>query len=229
MPDTTTDPVPGLIEFETDRLRLRQWRESDLAPFAALNADPQGRLYFPDCMSREASDVMANRCRDLIATRGWGFWVVERKADAASDAVFLGMVGLGIPADNLPFMPCVEVGWRLARAHWGQGYATEAARGALQIGFERLGLAEIVAFTTLTNHPSQAVMARLGMARDEAGDFDHPALAEGHPLRRHCLYRLAREAWQAALRAGRPALRQSAASAHGGASGKPVLIAGENE
>lgn len=181
------------IEPETARLRLRQWRESDRAPFAALNADPEICRYLPAALTREESDAMADRCRDGIAARGWGLWAVERKADAA----FIGMVGLNVPGYDLPFNPCVEIGWRLARAYWGQGYATEAASGALRAGFERLGLDEVVAFTALGNAPSQAVMARLGMRRDDQGGFDHPGVPAGHPLRAHCLYRLAREAWLA--------------------------------
>ena len=91
----------------------------------------------------------------------------------------------------------VEKGWRLVRSAWGRGYATEAARAALAFGFERAGLEEIVSFTVPGNGPSWAVMERLGMARDPADDFDHPAIAAGHPLRRHVLYRLRRRAWSA--------------------------------
>ncbi|MBB2916732.1 GNAT family N-acetyltransferase [Cupriavidus alkaliphilus] len=181
------------IAFETGRLRLRQWRDEDLAPFAALNADAQVMRYFPAPLSRAESDAMAGRCRSLIAQNGWGVWVAERTADDT----FLGFVGLHEPAATLPFAPCVEIAWRLARHAWGQGYATEAARGALAYGFSRLGLDEIVAFTTLANARSRAVMERLGMRQDAVG-FDHPALPPQHPLRPHCLYRLPRAAWQAA-------------------------------
>ncbi|MBB3011574.1 GNAT family N-acetyltransferase [Cupriavidus alkaliphilus] len=181
------------IAFETGRLRLRQWRDEDLAPFAALNADARVMRYFPASLSRAESDAMAGRCRSLIAQNGWGVWVAERRADDT----FLGFVGLHEPAATLPFAPCVEIAWRLARHAWGQGYATEAARGALAYGFSRLGLDEIVAFTTLANARSRAVMERLGMRQDAVG-FDHPALPPQHPLRPHCLYRLPRAAWQAA-------------------------------
>ena len=181
------------IAFETERLRLRQWREADYAPFAALNADAQVMRYFPAPLTRVESDAMADRCRSLIAAQGWGVWVVERKADG----VFLGFVGLHEPTAALPFAPCVEIAWRLAQHAWGSGYATEAARGALAWGFERLGLDEIVSFTTLANARSRAVMERLGMREDAVG-FEHPALPPGHPLRPHCLYRLPRRVWQAA-------------------------------
>lgn len=185
-------PHTPLIEPETPRLRLRQWRAADHAPFAALNADPRVMAHFPAPLSREASDAVAQRCEALIAERGWGFWAVETKADGE----FIGFVGLHVPIAELPFSPCVETGWRLATAHWGRGYATEAARAALRVGFETLGLDEIVAFTALSNRPSMAVMERLGMRRD-AATFEHPAVPEGHALRTHCLYRLGREDWQA--------------------------------
>ncbi len=182
-----------LIEPETPRLRLRQWRESDLAPFAALVADPQVMEFFPATLSREESDALVARFVERIAQNGWGFWAAEHKESGE----LIGFTGLNAPAYPLPFSPCVEIGWRLARQWWGQGLASEAARASLAVGFERLGLDEIVSFTALPNRRSSAVMRRLGMREDPAGAFDHPLLAEGHPLRRHCLYRLDRAAWQA--------------------------------
>ena len=121
-----------------------------------------------------------------MADRGWGVWAVER----LEDQQFIGIVGLHVPQAELPFSPCVEIMWRLARHAWHQGLATEAARAALAVGFDHVKLADIVAFTTTSNLPSQALMERLGMERDLAGDFAHPALPEGHPLRAHVLYRL---------------------------------------
>ena len=123
------------IAFETERLRLRQWREADYAPFAALNADAQVMRYFPAPLTRVESDAMADHCRSLIAAKGWGVWVAERKADGD----FLGFVGLHEPTAALPFAPCVEIAWRLARHAWGSGYATEAARGALAWGLSGWG------------------------------------------------------------------------------------------
>ncbi|KAA3654178.1 MAG: N-acetyltransferase [Proteobacteria bacterium] len=180
----------GLIELESRRLRLRQWRAADRAPFAALNADPAVMAHFPAPLTRQASDAMLARCAELIVMRGWGFWALERKADGA----FIGLAGLHVPDARLPCAPCVEIGWRLAAAYWGQGYATEAAGAALAVAFDRLGLDEVVSFTTLTNTRSQAVMQRLGMR--PAGCFAHPALAEDSPLRTLCLYRLSRTRWQ---------------------------------
>lgn len=181
-----------MIQLETSRLRLRPWRDEDFAPFAALNADPQVMAHFPATLDRAESDVLAARCQSLIEAQGWGFWATEIKASGD----FIGFVGLHRPIAELPFSPCIEIGWRLARPFWGQGYASEAARAALSFAFNDLALAEVVAFTSLENRRSQAVMERLGMRRAE--NFEHPALPPGHPLREHCLYRLAVSAWQPA-------------------------------
>ena len=197
MTDDRTQNPPHLIEFDTPRLRLRQWRESDLAPFFALACDPQVMEFLLPLPTRAESDAAANRAKALVAQNGWGFWAVERK----DTGEFIGFTGLNVPMATLPFSPCVEIGWRLARASWGQGFATEAARGALQVGFEQLGLDEIVAFTAEGNVRSAAVMERLGMHEDVAGAFDHPAVPEGHVLRRHRLFRIDRAAWRAAHRA----------------------------
>lgn len=172
--------------LSTERLRLRPWREADFAPFAAMNADPAVMEHFPAVQAREESDAAARRIRDGIESRGWGLWAVE----VVGGEPFIGFTGLAMPTFEAPFVPCTEVGWRLARSAWGRGYATEAARAALRFGFGELGLEEIVSFTALTNRRSIAVMERLGMRRDI--EFDHPRIAEGSPVRRHVLYRLAR-------------------------------------
>ncbi len=176
-----------LIEFDTERLRLRQWCAADREPFAALNADLKVMEFFPALLSRRESDAMANRCEALIVERGWGLWAVE----TINTQEFIGFVGLHTPAPELPFSPCVEVGWRLVAKHWGKGYATEAARGALRVGFEQLGLPEIVSFTSVVNIRSRAVMERLGMC-DTEETFEHPNVPVGSALRKHCLYRLSR-------------------------------------
>jgi RimJ/RimL family protein N-acetyltransferase len=175
-----------IIELETERLLLRQWKPTDRAPFAAMNADPKVMRYFPAVLTRLESDAMADRCKALIAERGWGFWAVEHKATES----FIGFVGLHIPSTELPFSPCVEIGWRLAAAYWRQGYATEAANAALDVGFVQLQLSEMVAFTAVVNEPSIAVMHRLGM--HDSGTFEHPALPIGHPLKPHRLFRTQR-------------------------------------
>lgn len=178
-------------ELRTGRLWLRAWRDEDLAPFAAMNADPEVMRYFPGLMSREESDAMAGRIRSRMEAEGHGFWAVE----APGVADFVGFVGISRVAYEIPgITPCVEIGWRLAVPFWGRGYATEAARASLEFGFGTLDAEEIVAFTATGNRRSQAVMTRLGMTRDLQGDFEHPRVPVGHPIRPHVLYRLRRPA-----------------------------------
>ena len=176
------------IEPETARLRLRQWKTSDLAPFAAMSSDPRVMEFFPSTLNRSESDAIAEKCQALIAERGWGVWAVER----LDTSEFIGIVGLQTTAPEMPSSPCVEVLWRLARPHWGQGYATEAAAAALRVGFEALNLQEIVSFAVVNNYRSRAVMERLNMV-DSGQTFQHPAVPEGSHLREHCLYKISRE------------------------------------
>ena len=178
-----------MTAMRTPRLLLRPWRDTDLAPFAALNADPEVRRWFAGTLTREESDAQAARIQDDIATHGFGFWAAE----APGTAPFIGFVGLKHVTFAAPFAPAVEIGWRLARAHWGQGYATEAARAALAHAFGPLNLPEVVSFAVPGNLPSRRVMERIGMKRDPEGDFDYPLLPEGHPFRRTVLYRAARD------------------------------------
>ena len=161
--------------------------------FARLNADPVVMEHFPSPLTRLESDTFADRIEDHFETNGFGPWAVE----ARDEADFIGYVGLLVPNFEAHFTPAVEVGWRLARAYWGRGLATEAARAAVVDGFGRLGLSEIVSFTSPRNVRSIRVMERLGMIRNPLDDFDHPRLPDGHPLRRHVLYRLGRDAWLA--------------------------------
>ncbi len=172
--------------LRTPRLVLRSWRESDLAPFAELNADPRVMQHFPSVLTRAESDAMVTRLNDAITKRGFGFWAVEVQASEE----LIGFVGLSVPSFEAPFMPCVEIGWRIAFTHWGKGFASEGARASLDAAFGELGLAEVVSFTTITNERSKRVMERLGMRHDARDDFDHPLLPEGHALRRHVLYRI---------------------------------------
>lgn len=174
----------------TQRLCLRQWHRQDRQPFAALNADPKVMRYFPKCLNRQESDALAERCEILIRENGWGFWALEEQKTNN----FIGFVGLHKPAAKLPFQPCIEIGWRLARPAWKQGFASEAARAALDFGFKILKLNEIVAFTAIRNEPSIAVMKRLKMERDN-DLFKHPDLPAGSPLSKHCLYRLSKQSW----------------------------------
>jgi RimJ/RimL family protein N-acetyltransferase len=175
-------------DLRTERLWLRRWRPADRAPFRALNADPQVMQHFPGLLSAAESDALAQRIEQHFAEHGFGLWVV----DVTGVTPFAGYVGLSVPRFEAPFTPCVEIGWRLARSCWGRGYATEAARAVLAFGFEGLALGEIVSFTVPDNDRSRRVMERIGMSRNPDGDFEHPGLPDGHPLRRHVLYRIAR-------------------------------------
>jgi len=180
------------IEIRTSRLLLRQWRDEDREPYAALNTDLEVMRYFPGPQDRATSDRSIDAWSADIRERGWSNWAVEM-VDTGS---FVGFIGLSVPKRALPFMPCVELGYRLARKFWQQGLATEGARAALAAGFTQLGLEEIVSFTALLNEPSQAVMRRIGMV-NTGEDFEHPALPPGHPLRPHVLYKIKRAAWSA--------------------------------
>ncbi len=162
---------------------LRQWEDSDLESLAEMNADLDVMRYFLSPLTRSESLAMFNRLRAAIDHRGWGVWAVE------VDGRFAGMVGLHVPEWPLPFAPCTEILWRLRKEFWGKGIGYAAATQAMQYGFSKAGLAEIVAFTTPPNLRSIRLMERLGMKRDFPSDFDHPAVPEGHPLRRHILFR----------------------------------------
>jgi RimJ/RimL family protein N-acetyltransferase len=176
------------LELRTDRLLLRRWRSDDRVPFAALNADPRVMEHFPATLSRQESDGRAERIEAHFEKHGFGLWAVEISGVAS----FAGFLGLSIPGFEAHFTPCIEIGWRLAAEYWNHGYATEGARAALAFGFESLQAKEIVSSTVPANVRSRRVMEKLGMTRSPSDDFDHPVLPEGHPLRRHVLYRLAR-------------------------------------
>jgi ribosomal-protein-alanine N-acetyltransferase len=180
------DRVPAPEELFTDRLRLRRWQESDREPFAALNADPTVMEFYPARLSRAQSDATVERIAASFEQLGIGLWAVE----IMTTNTFAGYVGLLPATFDAHFTPAVEVGWRLARFSWGLGYATEAAGAAIADGFDRMGFDEIVSFTAVINRRSQRVMQKLGMTHDPGDDFDHPSVAEGHPLRPHVLYRL---------------------------------------
>lgn len=181
------------MAYSTERLLLREWRAEDHAPFAALNADPQVMLYLNGPLNRRQSDVVAERIKAHFAEHGFGVWAIELPGLAD----FIGFCGLAKPRFTAHFTPCVEIGWRLARSYWGNGYATEAARRALKAGFEDFALTGIFSFTVPENRRSRAVMERLGMRSDPADDFDHPFVPKGDPLCRHKLYRLTAEDYRA--------------------------------
>ncbi len=182
-----------LIETSTERLLLRAWRDTDLPALAALNADAEVMRHFPASLDAEQSAHLLARLRAHHEQYAFTFWALQRR-DSGELIGFIGLAQVGFEA---PFVPAVEIGWRLARAHWRQGYAGEAARAALAVAFEQLGLDEVVSFTVPANLPSQAVMRSIGMQRDPAGDFLHPRLPDGHPLQLHALHRIRREQWEA--------------------------------
>ncbi|KGM27710.1 GNAT family N-acetyltransferase [Photorhabdus luminescens] len=174
------------VVLETDRLIMRAWREEDRLPFCHLNNNAEVMEYFPATLTAEQSNTMVDTIiQRFEQQRGWGLWAVELKETGD----FIGFVGLNIPVAELPFSPCVEIGWRLDKPFWGKGYASEAARKALDFAFTQLKLEEIVAFTAISNLRSQKVMERLGMVKDE-NTFLHPLLPDGHPLHEHVLYRI---------------------------------------
>jgi len=174
--------------IRTPRLILREWRESDLDPFAAMSADPRVMEFFPSLLDRAQSANMIARWKAHFAEYGFGFLAVE--VPGVTD--FVGLCGMAWARFQAPFTPSVEIGWRLAHDHWGHGYASEAAQGALDYGFQALHLDQIVAFAVVANRRSRRVMERIGMTHDPADDFDHPGIQAGSPLRRHVLYRATR-------------------------------------
>jgi len=177
------------VTLKTQRTILRQWQPQDFQYFADLNADKEVMRYFPKCLDRSESDALAERCHTLIEQQGWGFWALE----LAQTSQLMGFLGLHKP-DNMPFSPCVEIGWRLGKAFWGNGYATEASHEVLKFAFQSLNLKEVVSFTTLENNRSRAVMERLGFTNTHR-NFKHPALPSDHKLSEHVLYKLSHHQW----------------------------------
>ena len=169
------------------RVVLRQWRPGDLEPFAEMNRDPEVMRYFPALLTREESAASMKRAQAAIEEQGWGIWVVD------VDGEFGGFTGLKAPSFEAHFTPCIEIGWRLRQQFWGQGIAYQAALQALDFGFNKLRLDEIVSFTAEPNLPSRRLMERLQFVHDPAADFDHPNVPPDHPLQRHVLYRRKRE------------------------------------
>jgi ribosomal-protein-alanine N-acetyltransferase len=174
------------VSLRTERLLLRPWEDDDVEPFAEMGQDPEVMVHMPGLLDPMQSQALVLRVRAHFAKHGWGLWAVE----VPQKASFIGFVGLQWVPFESHFTPAVEVGWRLARPHWGHGYATEAARAAVEFGFDEAGLEEVVGMTVPANVRSQRVMERIGMMRDEGGDFEHPRVPEGHPLKRHILYRV---------------------------------------
>jgi RimJ/RimL family protein N-acetyltransferase len=178
--------------IRTERLELRRWREADRLPFQRLNADPRVMEFMPGLLDPGASDELIDRIERHFARHGFGLWAAELREDCS----FAGFIGLSVPGFVAGFMPAVEIGWRLRADCWGRGLATEGARAVVALAFTAAGLASLVSFTVPGNLRSRRVMEKIGMGHDATGDFDHPLLPAGHPLRHHVLYRIDREDWE---------------------------------
>jgi RimJ/RimL family protein N-acetyltransferase len=176
-----------VTELLTARLRLRQWRPGDRAPFAILTSDPDVMRYFPSTLTRQESDELADIFERMVARLGWGMWAVEERATGD----FIGFTGIAPPRYDVAFMQAPEIGWRLLRAAWGRGFATEGAHAAAKFAFEELGLQEVLAVAVAENERSLAVMERIGMRRDQRYDLDYPLVGDDGTNKR-VLYRLAR-------------------------------------
>jgi RimJ/RimL family protein N-acetyltransferase len=174
--------------IQTKRLLLRRWTEEDREPFYRLNSDSRVMEFMPACMTRPESDQLFERIEEHFRKREFGLYAAELR----QDRTFIGFIGLSVPSFEASFTPCVEIGWRLSADHWGCGLATEGALAVVKHAFGELGLDEIASFTVPENVRSRRVMEKIGMTHDASEDFDHPNLPEGHPLRRHVLYRLRR-------------------------------------
>lgn len=169
----------------TDRLLMRRWTKEDREPFFRMNSDPRVMEFLPKRLSLDESDRFIQRIEEHFRKHSFGLYALELREDHS----FIGFLGLSVPTFQARFTPCVEIGWRLATDYWGRGLATEGAREVLRHAFEDLKLQEVVSFTVPANVRSRRVMEKIGMTRNPADDFDHPSLPEGHPLRRHVLYR----------------------------------------
>lgn len=174
--------------LETPRLTLRRWRESDREPFHRMNSDPRVMEFFPACLTRQESDELIDRGEAHLERHNFGLYAAELRETSE----FIGFIGMMWTPVQAHFTPCVEIGWRLDRAFWNRGLATEGARECLRYGFETLALPEIVAMAVVANVRSRRVMEKLGMTWNSADNFEHPSLPAGHPLREHVLYRIVR-------------------------------------
>ena len=174
--------------IETERLLLRRWKEEDREPFYRVNSDPRVMEFMPECLTRAESGQLFERINEHFRKHGFGLFAAELR----KEQLFIGFIGLAVPSFKAHFTPCVEIGWRLAADHWGRGLATEGAEAVAEHVFTELALEELVSFTVAANSRSRRVMEKIGMTHNAADDFDHPNLPEGHPLRRHVLYRMRR-------------------------------------
>jgi len=173
--------------IETERLILRQWKESDFEPFIKMGLDQEVMQFFPNILKAQESLNLIQKISLIIDENGWGFWAVELKESHE----FIGFIGLHNQPEQFDFSPCIEIGWRLDKKFWKQGYATEGAKAVLDYAFKVLKVDKIVSFTAFINKPSEAVMKRLGMQKIKI--FEHPKVPPHHHLRPHVLYEISCE------------------------------------
>ena len=179
------------LNLQTERLLLRRWKESDLVPFSVMNADPEVMRHFPKLLTTDETKALIEKIESRFEQDSLGLWAVE----LLSSHEFIGFIGLWKPTFDAHFTPCVEIGWRIAREHWGHGYAPEGAQVVLKDAFERIGLDEIVSMTSMPNKNSMRVMEKIGMTYDPLDNFQHPLVEEGHRLKEHVLYRIKKSDW----------------------------------
>jgi RimJ/RimL family protein N-acetyltransferase len=177
-------------QIETKRMLLRPWSDVDVEALVAMNSDPQVTEFFPSIDARVDLEASAERLRARLERDGYGWWIAELRGSGA----FAGVLSLQDVSADLPVAPAIEVGWRLVPEFWGNGYATDGAHSLLEFAFAQLEKNEVVALTAAINRRSQRVMEPLGMRRVAHDDFEHPRVADGHRLRPHVLYRIARSA-----------------------------------
>lgn len=180
----------NVVELRTQRLILRQWSVEDYSLFAEMNANDEVMKYFPKPLNESESNQLAVTLSNLLSQRGWGLWALEE----ISSKTFIGFTGLHDAPRELTFSPATEIGWRLSRQCWGNGYATEAAQSVLAFAFERLSLDQVVSFTSVINKPSRDVMKRINMV-NTGRNFFHPAVPAKSPLREHVLYTISKKQW----------------------------------
>ncbi len=183
-----------MIISGTQRLILRDWKDSDRDLFREVNADPDVMEFFPHTRSHAESDATMERVNDMIHASGYGFYAMELRETGEP----LGFCGIA-PVNLEGIFPAgtMEIGWRLATRYWGQGYVTEAAKALLSMAFDEKKLPEIVSFAVQDNLRSIAVMKRIGLIRDAARDFQHPRVPDTQAhLKQHVTYALTMERWK---------------------------------
>lgn len=174
--------------IETPRLILREWKETDRAPFARMNCDPLVMEHFPRILDEKSSGKLMDRFQKHLKEHGYGMYAIER----TEDNEFVGFAGLAEVPFAASFTPAVEIAWRFDYEYWGLGYGMETGKAVLDHAFKKLDMKEVVAYTVHDNMRTIDLLERLGMTRDPDGDFDYPGMRKDHPLGHFVLYRAQR-------------------------------------